>query len=130
MTETTMQDIQLCFAIEGTDSGDAIVITARALEELHRIRQEQNIPAHFGLRIGIRGGGCSGFSYVLGFDAQPRSSDFVMDAAGIPVFIDQRSAFYLMGVMLDFADGLMQRGFTFRNPNAVRTCGCGHSFAV
>ncbi len=128
--KTAIGDVQLSVAIEGADTSDLITITARALEELHRIRQEQNIPAHYGLRMGIRGGGCSGFSYVLGFDPQPRPDDFVLDAAGIPVFIDQRSAFYLMGVTLDFADGLLQRGFTFRNPNAVRTCGCGHSFAV
>jgi iron-sulfur cluster assembly protein len=127
---TTLQDVRLRLAIEGADDSDDIIISARALEELHRIRREQNIPAHYGLRMGIRGGGCSGFSYVLGFDAQPRPDDFVLDADGIPVFIDQRSAFYLMGVTLDFADGLLQRGFTFRNPNAVRTCGCGHSFAV
>ncbi len=125
-----MQDVQLTFAIDGADANDAITITARALEELHRIRREQNIPSHYGLRMGIRGGGCSGFSYVLGFDPEPRADDLVLEASGIPVFIDRRSLFYLMGVTLDFADGLLQRGFTFRNPNAVRTCGCGHSFAV
>ncbi|GBD07107.1 Iron-sulfur cluster insertion protein ErpA [bacterium HR21] len=127
---TTVNDVHLRLAIEGADESDTITITARAVEELRRIRHEQNIPDHYGLRMGIRGGGCSGFSYVLGFDPQPRADDFVLDADGIPVFIDQRSAFYLMGVTLDFADGLLQRGFTFRNPNAVRTCGCGHSFAV
>ncbi len=127
---TTAEDLRLRLAIEGADDSDTITITARALEELHRIRQEQRIPEHYGLRMGIRGGGCSGFSYVLGFDPEPRPDDLVLDADGIPVFIDPRSAFYLMGVTLDFADGLLQRGFTFRNPNAVRTCGCGHSFAV
>lgn len=128
--KTATQDVRLTVAIDGADASDALTITARALEELHRIRHEQNIPAHYGLRMGIRGGGCSGFSYVLGFDPHPRAEDIVLEADGIPVFIDQRSVFYLMGVTLDFADGLLQRGFTFRNPNAVRTCGCGHSFAV
>ncbi|MCS7176300.1 MAG: iron-sulfur cluster assembly accessory protein [Candidatus Kapabacteria bacterium] len=127
---TTVTDVRLAFAIEGADEEDAITITARALEELHRIRREHQIPEHYGLRMGVRGGGCAGFSYVLGFDERPRANDFILEADGIPVFIDQRSAFYLMGCTLDFADGLMQRGFTFRNPNATRTCGCGHSFGV
>ena len=129
MIETT-KDVRIPIAIEGAGEEDAITITARAMEELRRIRQQQNIPAEYGLRMGIRGGGCSGFSYVLGFDAQPRADDYVLSSEDIPVFIDRRSIFYLMGVTLDFADGLLQRGFTFRNPNATRTCGCGHSFAV
>ncbi|KXB98703.1 MAG: heme biosynthesis protein HemY [Chlorobi bacterium NICIL-2] len=114
----------------GAEESDDITITAKAIAEIKRIREQNNIPETYGLRMGVRGGGCSGFSYALGFDAEPRSNDIVLEADGLRVFIDAKSMFYLMGVTLDFSDGLMGRGFTFKNPNATRTCGCGSSFAA
>jgi len=127
---TTRGDLRIQTGIVGAEESDDITITAKAIAEIKRIREQNNIPETYGLRMGVRGGGCSGFSYALGFDAEPRSNDIVLEADGLRVFIDAKSMFYLMGVTLDFSDGLMGRGFTFKNPNATRTCGCGSSFAA
>ncbi len=116
--------------VEGAEEEDCIVITRKALEEIERIRQNNNIPQEYGLRMGVKAGGCSGFMYSLGFDSEPRPDDAVFDLDGLRVFIDSKSLFYLMGVRLDFIDELMTRGFTFQNPRAVRTCGCGNSFSA
>ena len=116
--------------IQGADENDNIRITAKALREVHNIKAQNTIPDDYGLRVGVKGGGCSGMSYTLGFDAAAKENDKVMDANGVKVFIDPKSIFYLMGVTLDYSDGLMGRGFTFNNPNATKTCGCGSSFGV
>jgi iron-sulfur cluster assembly protein len=116
--------------ISGTDAEDTIVITSKALKEVKKIKGQNNIPEHFGLRVGVKGGGCSGFTYTLGFDAEPNENDYTYDMEGVTVFVDPKSLFYLMGVELDFSDGLNGRGFTFNNPNATKTCGCGSSFGV
>lgn len=107
-----------------------IVITPKAIAEIKSIKAQNNIPETYGLRVGVKGGGCSGFSYVLAFDSEPREGDKVLMLNGIKVFIDPKSLMYLVGTELDFQDGLMGKGFVFINPNAVRTCGCGNSFAV
>ena len=107
-----------------------IVITQKAATEIKRIKAENNIPENHGLRVGVKGGGCSGLSYVLGFDAEPREGDKILDLQGIRAFIDPKSLFYLEGTQLDFSDGLNGRGFLFTNPKATRTCGCGSSFGV
>ncbi len=116
--------------ITGTDAADNITITSKALAQVREIKQQNNIPDTHGLRIGVKGGGCSGMSYTLGFDSESREHDMILDAEGVKVFIDAKSMFYLMGVTLDYSDGLMGRGFTFNNPNATKTCGCGSSFGV
>jgi len=84
----------------------------------------------YGLRVGVKGGGCSGMSYTLGFDATSKELDRIYETQGVKVFVDPKSLFYLMGVTLDYSDGLNGRGFTFNNPNATKTCGCGSSFGV
>ncbi|HLP28393.1 MAG TPA: iron-sulfur cluster assembly accessory protein [Candidatus Didemnitutus sp.] len=114
----------------GTDESDNIIITNKAIAEVKKIKASNNIADDFGLRLGVKGGGCSGMSYTLGFDAASRENDLVLDAEGVRVFIDSKSMFYLMGMTLDFSDGLMGKGFTFNNPNATKTCGCGSSFAA
>jgi len=114
----------------GTGVGEEIVITPRAAEEIRRIRAENNIPEANALRLGVKGGGCSGFSYVLAFDEKAREGDQVLTMEGLTVHVDPKSLFYLAGMTLDFSDGLNGRGFVFNNPNATRTCGCGHSFGV
>jgi iron-sulfur cluster assembly protein len=114
--------------ITGTDVNDNI--TKKAIEQVKTVKAENNIPESYGLRVGIKGGGCSGMSYTLGFDAESRENDMVLDAEGVKVFIDSKSMFYLMGMTLDYSDGLMGRGFTFNNPNATKTCGCGSSFSA
>ena len=105
-----------------------ITISDKAVAEIKKVMQENNIPEGSGLRMGVKGGGCSGFTYVLGFDEKSTETDKVFDANGVKVFVDERSFPYLAGIVLDYQDGLSGKGFTFDNPNATRTCGCGHSF--
>lgn len=107
-----------------------IAITNKAAAEVKRIMSENNIPVSYGLRIGVKGGGCSGFTYTLGFDAAPREADTVVDLNNVKLFVDGKSLFYLSGTELDFTDGLNGKGFVFNNPNAAKTCGCGDSFGV
>lgn len=83
-----------------------------------------------GLRLGVRGGGCSGLNYVIRFEAAHKSGDKVFEEYGIRVFVDLKSLLYLKGTTLDWQGDLMQQGFTFVNPNAKRTCSCGISFTV
>ncbi|MEY2718668.1 MAG: hypothetical protein RLZZ273_34 [Bacteroidota bacterium] len=116
--------------VTGTDEHDNIIITTKALSEVKKIKASNNIADDFGLRLGVKGGGCSGMSYTLGFDGTSKDADLVLDAEGVRIFIDAKSMFYLMGMTLDFSDGLMGKGFTFNNPNATKTCGCGSSFGV
>lgn len=105
-----------------------IKVSEKAAGEIRRVMEENKIPDTSGLRMGVKGGGCSGFTYVLGFDEKPTQSDKIFDVNGVRIFVDERSLPYLSGVLLDYQDGLSGKGFTFDNPNATRTCGCGHSF--
>ena len=116
--------------VTGADENDNIRITQKALHEVKKIKAQNSIPEDYGLRIGVKGGGCSGMSYTLGFDATSKELDRMYETQGVRVFIDPKSLFYLMGVTLDYSDGLNGRGFTFNNPNATKTCGCGSSFGV
>ena len=106
-----------------------ISLTETAVKQLRRIREEQDIPVDFGLRVGVKGGGCAGFSYVLGFD-EKKERDQEFDVAGIRVFLDQAHGLYLLGMEIDWHEGLNNRGFIFNNPNASDTCGCGTSFSA
>jgi len=107
----------------------AINLTERAAAEVKRIMQEQKLEDGMLLRVGVTGGGCSGFSYSLGFDqAFDDSADSKFGFHGIDIVVDKKSSLYLDGTTVDFFDGLEKRGFTFENPNAVKTCGCGSSF--
>jgi iron-sulfur cluster assembly protein len=106
-----------------------IQISDSALKQLHRIKEEQNVPEGHGLRVGVKGGGCSGFSYILGFDV-PKENDDVFQLGGITIFMQKAHAMYLMGMEIGWLDGLNNRGFTFSNPNATDTCGCGTSFSA
>ena len=84
----------------------------------------------FGLKVGVKGGGCSGLTYVLSIDESPSPEDKIIEDKGIRLFIPKKSYIYLAGTELDFSDGLNGKGFTFSNPNATSTCGCGTSFSV
>ncbi|MBP8240274.1 MAG: iron-sulfur cluster assembly accessory protein [Saprospiraceae bacterium] len=106
-----------------------VTLTKGALIELDRIRQDQNIPADYGLRIGVKGGGCSGFSYILGFD-EPKDGDDTFQINGMKVLMQKAHAIYLLGMEIDWVEGLNNRGFSFNNPNATETCGCGTSFSA
>ena len=105
-----------------------ITMTPGAVSEVKRLLAKENKP-EFGLRIGVRSGGCSGFSYVLGFDA-PKTEDKVQELEGIKVLMDTQSVPYLEGTQLDYQEGLQGKGFAFSNPNATKSCGCGESFSV
>ena len=108
----------------------AVLITERAVSEVVRIIDEQALGTGTALRVGVKGGGCSGFSYTLGFDDQINDTDQINEVDGIRVVCDPKSFLYLNGTMVDFEDSLMGRGFKFKNPNAAKSCGCGESFSV
>jgi iron-sulfur cluster assembly protein len=109
---------------------ELVTVTPRAAEEIRKIKVDNKIPEAHALRLGVKGGGCSGMTYVLAFDEQPKERDTVYQLEGLTIYIDPKSQFYLSGTTLDFSDGLSGRGFVFSNPNAAKTCGCGHSFGV
>lgn len=108
-----------------------ITMTEKAVKELKRIMQTDPTAKEAAVRVMVVGGGCSGMSYKLGFENQPpASSDKVFERDGVKVLVDPKSLLYLSGTELDFSDGLNGTGFTFSNPNAKRTCGCGSSFSA
>jgi iron-sulfur cluster assembly protein len=107
-----------------------ISLTERAVKELRRIVHDQKLPEGTVLRVGVKGGGCSGFSYSLGFDDTVHEDDQVAETDGFRVVCDPKSFLYLSGTEVDFEESLMGRGFKFGNPNASKTCGCGESFTV
>ena len=107
-----------------------ITITEKAVIEIKKIMEENNVPSDYGLRVGVKGGGCSGFTYTLGFDPEIREGDTQIEYNGVKLFIDGKSLFYLSGTQLDYSNGLNGKGFIFNNPNATKTCGCGESFSV
>jgi iron-sulfur cluster assembly accessory protein len=106
-----------------------ITITPTAAEKV-KILLESREQAAQGLRVGVRGGGCSGFSYFLEFAEAPQEGDRLLETLGVKLFVDNKSYLYLMGTEVDYVDGLAGAGFKFQNPNAKRTCGCGESFSV
>ncbi|MBK6362923.1 MAG: iron-sulfur cluster assembly accessory protein [Saprospiraceae bacterium] len=114
--------------LEKTDK-KVLTLTPGAIKQLHKIREEQNLDPSHGLRVGVKGGGCSGFSYVLGFDVRKEKDD-VYEIDGLTVLMEKAHAIYLLGMEIDWVDGLNNRGFTFTNPNAKETCGCGTSFSA
>jgi len=109
----------------------AVILSEKAANEVKRVISDQNLSAETFLRVGVAGGGCSGFQYSLGFDtASDPAKDHVSEQHGIKVVVDKKSYLYLDGTTVDFYDGLEKRGFTFNNPNAVKSCGCGSSFSA
>ncbi len=113
-----------------TQIDSEIKMTDKAVNEVRKIMGENKVPENYGLRVGVKGGGCSGLTYSLGFDAAAKEGDTTIEQSGIKLFVDGKSLFYLSGTVLDFTDGLNGKGFVFNNPNATKTCGCGESFGV
>jgi iron-sulfur cluster assembly protein len=108
-----------------------IQLTEAAAREIKNIVQQQELdPQKIRLRVGVKGGGCSGFSYLLDLTEQERENDEKFEQHGIVVVCDPKSYLYLNGVKIDFKDEVMGRGFVFHNPNATSTCGCGSSFSA
>ncbi len=106
-----------------------VTISPTAMAQLKRIMEEQNVSPQHGLRVGVKGGGCAGFSYVLGFD-EPHEKDQIFDIEGMKVFIEKTHMMYILGMEIDWHDDLNNRGFVFNNPNAKESCGCGSSFSA
>lgn len=107
---------------------ELVQVTPMALEEIKRQLQKAEY-ADKGIRLAVKGGGCSGLSYHLDYDL-PKDKDHVINKDSVKILIDRKSAIYLKGMTLDFKDGLNDRGFKFINPNATNTCGCGESFSI
>lgn len=113
------------------DSSSAeISLSDKAVKNIKRIMNENDIPSSSGLRVSVKGGGCSGLTYSLNFDENQKDGDLVIEKDGVKLFVDGKSLFYLTGTELDFLDGLNGRGFVFNNPNAKKSCGCGESFSI
>jgi iron-sulfur cluster assembly protein len=106
-----------------------IQLTKGAIEEVKTLMIEKNVPKGYGLRVGVKGGGCAGFSYLIGFD-KAGEKDEVYEVEGILLVVEKAHELYLVGTELDFLSGLDNRGFVFNNPNAEETCGCGSSFSA
>jgi iron-sulfur cluster assembly protein len=110
----------------------AIHLTELAANEIKKIIKDQSLPeTDTKLRVGVKGGGCSGFSYMLDLVEEPKTDmDEELEEHGIKILCDQRSYIYLNGVEIDFKDEVMGKGFVFKNPNATSSCGCGSSFSA
>jgi iron-sulfur cluster assembly protein len=112
-----------------TTGTPAITLSEAALKEVKRLMNVQGI-TEGGLRVGIKGGGCSGLSYTINFDDKIGQYDSVFETDGVKLIVDAKSAIYLQGTQLDFQKDLMGGSFKFVNPNAQKTCGCGESFSA
>lgn len=106
-----------------------VTLTEGAVKQLKKIMAEQKVTDQHRLRVGVKGGGCSGFTYILGFDEKKENDDEFV-SGGMDVIMNKAHAIYLVGIEIDFLDGLQNRGFTFNNPNATESCGCGTSFSA
>ncbi|MDQ6773950.1 MAG: iron-sulfur cluster insertion protein ErpA [Candidatus Dormibacteraeota bacterium] len=104
-----------------------VTLTGEALSQLHTLIEKEGNPA-LGLRVFVSGGGCSGLQYGMAFDDDVRPTDEVVEVSGVRVLVDDYSAPYIRGSEIDYVDSLMGAGFTVHNPNAVKSCSCGHSF--
>jgi iron-sulfur cluster assembly protein len=108
-----------------------IQVTDKALGKVKSAMAKEGIsPEQGGLRLGVQGGGCSGLSYNVRFDTQPRERDRIFQFGDVRVFVDPKSFIYLHGMILDYQETLMQQGFVFVNPQATKSCGCGTSFSA
>ena len=111
------------------NSENPISLTERAARQIVKIKENENLDEELFLRVAVEGGGCSGLSYKLGFDIRT-DEDQIVESQGLSIVVDPKHLMYLDGIQIDYPDGLDARGFTFDNPNASESCGCGSSFAV
>lgn len=107
-----------------------ITVSDKAKEYITQLMAEQKEPDHAFVRVGVKGGGCSGLEYQLKFDTEMKQGDEVYEDKGVKVVVDFKSLLYLYGTELDYSGGLNGKGLTFKNPNATKTCSCGESFSV
>jgi iron-sulfur cluster assembly accessory protein len=126
MATTTVPEVN---PAESTPKAAPISLTPNAVTKVKEIMAQQN-PTPAGLRVGVVGGGCSGFSYSMSFENAAGMMDKVFDMGGLKVFVDATSVMYLDGCIVDYVETLEGAGFKFENPNVKSTCGCGSSFSV
>jgi iron-sulfur cluster assembly protein len=113
--------------IDPVEADQVITVTPAALSVIHNLLEQRNIPG-YALRVFVSGGGCSGLQYGMAFEQTPREFDCVVEQDDVKLVIDPTSMMYLQGANIDYVDSLMGGGFRIDNPNAVSSCGCGHSF--
>ena len=108
-----------------------IILTEQAAEEIKKIIKDQELDVEkCYLRVGCKGGGCAGFSYILDINEEKKETDEIFHQYGINVICDPKSLLYLNGTKIDYSGNIMSKGFTFANPNSTSTCGCGNSFSA
>jgi iron-sulfur cluster assembly accessory protein len=117
------------FCFMETTVTSPVTLTTGAIKEIRKLMSAKGFDTTQSLRVGVKGGGCSGMTYILGFDKKTEN-DYEFEIEGISCVMNKSHEIYLLGMEVDWLDGLNNRGFTFQNPNASRTCGCGTSFAV
>ena len=118
----------MAITMDGVELG--VEITEKAAEKIKYFAEKDGITENIGLRVAVKGGGCSGLTYDLDITDKELESDKIVEQYGVKVMVDKRSYIFLVGTVLDFSDGLNGKGFTFENPNAKKACGCGTSFSV
>jgi iron-sulfur cluster assembly protein len=124
-------DLAVLNAENAAPNQKGIQVTERALKRIRIAMAKEGVsPTEGGLRLGIQGGGCSGLSYNIRFDSQPRERDRVYNFEDVRVFVDPNSFIYLHGMILDYEETLMRQGFNFINPHSTKSCGCGSSFSA
>ena len=124
-------DLAVLNAENAAPNQKGIQETERALKRIRAAMAKEGVsPTEGGLRLGIQGGGCSGLSYNIRFDSQPRERDRVYNFEDVRVFVDPKSFIYLHGMILDYEETLMRQGFNFINPHSTKSCGCGSSFSA
>ena len=124
-------DLAVLNAENAAPNQKGIQVTERALKRIRAAMAKEGVsPTEGGLRLGIQGGGCSGLSYNIRFDSQPRERDRVYNFEDVRVFVDPKSFIYLHGMILDYEETLMRQGFNVINPHSTKSCGCGSSFSA
>ena len=118
----------MAVTMDGVELG--VKITEKAAEKIKYFAAKDGITENVGIKVAVKGGGCSGLTYDLNITDQELESDKVVEQHGVKVMVDKKSYIFLVGTVLDFSDGLNGKGFTFANPNATKACGCGTSFSV
>ena len=127
MTEAPTETVDFAPA---DSSSPPVTLTSKAVQMVKTTLEQEGLDPASGLRVAVRGGGCSGFEYALDFELEARSDDIELEFDGLKVYVDPVSARYLGGTEIDYVFGPMGSGFKFNNPNAVGSCGCGSSFSV
>jgi len=118
-------------AAPSAQAARGLVVTDKAIARIKLAMAKEGVsPEQGGLRVGVQGGGCSGLSYNIRFDSQPRERDRIFQFGDVRIFVDPKSFIYLHGMTLDYEETLMHQGFVFKNPNAQKSCGCGTSFSA